>query len=127
MSLMTITILLLIGFVSGVASGLLGIGGGVLIVPGLVYLARFSQHAAIGTSLAILLLPVGLAAVFEFYRQGNVDFKAALIVAASLFMGAWFGAIIANHVSGHVLRLIFGVLLTALGFYMIFDAIRRLF
>ena len=82
MNLPSITLLLMIGLVSGTASGLFGIGGGVLIVPALLYWAGFSKHAAIGTSLAILLPPVGLAAVIEYYRHGNVDLKAAFIVAA---------------------------------------------
>ena len=126
MTLSSITLLLLIGLVSGVASGLFGIGGGVLIVPGLIYLAGFSQHAATGTSLAVLLPPVGLAAVIEYYRHGNVDFKAALIVAAALFVGGWFGAVIANHVAGPYLRLAFGFFVVGLGFYLIFGALRRL-
>src|SRR6185295_5410711 len=66
--------LVLIGLVSGLASGVFGIGGGVLIVPGLIYLAGFTQHRATGTSLAVLLPPVGLAATIEYYRHGNVDF-----------------------------------------------------
>lgn len=126
MNLSSITLLLMIGFVSGIASGLFGVGGGILIVPGLIYLAGFSQHAATGTSLAILLPPVGLAAVIEYYRHGNVDLKAAAIVAVALFIGAWFGAAIANHVAGPYLRLAFGVFVVAMGFYLVFGALRRL-
>ena len=126
MTLSLIILLLLIGFVSGVASGLFGIGGGVLIVPGLVYLAGLSQHAATGTSLAILLPPVGLAAVLEYYHHGNVNLKAALIVAAALFVGGWLGAVIANRVSGPYLRLAFGIFVVSLGFYLVFGALRRL-
>ncbi|WP_446812244.1 sulfite exporter TauE/SafE family protein (plasmid) [Methylomonas sp. 2BW1-5-20] len=119
--------LLVIGLISGVASGLFGIGGGVLIVPALVYLAGFSQHAAIGTSLAILLPPVGLAAVIEYYRHGNVDIKAALIVAVALFLGGWIGAVIADHVPEIQLRLAFGVFVVMLGIYLITTALRRMF
>lgn len=126
MTLSSISLLLMIGLVSGVASGLFGIGGGVLIVPGLIYLAGYSQHAATGTSLAVLLPPVGLAAVIEYYRHGNVDLKAALIVAAALFVGGWFGAVIANHAAGPYLRLAFGIFVMALGFYLIVGALRRL-
>lgn len=126
MSLSSITLLLIIGFVSGIASGLFGVGGGILIVPGLIYLAGFSQHAATGTSLAILLPPVGLAAVIEYYRHGNVDWIAAAIVAVALFIGAWFGAAIANQVAGPYLRLAFGVFVVAMGFYLVFGALRRL-
>ena len=126
MTLSSISLLLMIGFVSGVASGLFGVGGGILIVPGLIYLAGYSQHAATGTSLAILLPPVGLAAVIEYYRHGNVDLKAALIVAGALFVGGWCGAVIANHVAGPYLRLAFGIFVVAMGFYLIFGALRRL-
>jgi len=98
-------------------------GGGVLIVPALLYWAGFSQHAAIGTSLAILLPPVGLAAVIEYYRHGNVDLKAAYIVAAAFFVGDWFGAVIANDVAGAHLRLVFGIFVVALGIYLVFDAL----
>ncbi len=83
----SIFLLLLIGLFSGVASGFFGIDGGILTVPGLVYFAGFSQQAATGTSLAILLPPVGLAAVIEYYRHGNVDLKSAFIVAIALFAG----------------------------------------
>ena len=126
MTLSLIILLLMIGFASGIASGLFGIGGGVLIVPGLVYLAGFSQHAATGTSLAILLPPVGLAAVLEYYHHGNVDLKAAFLVAAALFVGGWLGAVIANRISGPYLRLAFGIFVVALGFYLVFGALRRL-
>jgi uncharacterized membrane protein YfcA len=126
MNLPPTVFLLLIGLAAGIAAGVFGIGGGVLIVPGLVYFLGFSQQAATGTSLAILLPPVGIAAVIEYYRHGNVDLKAALIVAAALLVGAWFGAVFANHIKGPYLRLAFGVFVVVLGFYMVFGALRRL-
>jgi uncharacterized membrane protein YfcA len=126
MNFPSITLLLMIGLVSGTASGLFGIGGGVLIVPALLYWAGFSQHSAIGTSLAILLPPVGLAAVIEYYRHGNVDLKAAFIVAAAFFVGGWFGAVIANDVAGAHLRFVFGIFVVALGIYLVFDALHQL-
>lgn len=126
MNVSSTMLLLVIGFVSGIASGLFGIGGGVLIIPALVYWAGFSQHAATGTSLAILLPPVGLAAVIEYYRHGNVDLKTAFIVAFALFLGGWFGAIIANHVAGPYLRLTFGVFVMCLGMYLVYEALRKL-
>jgi len=119
-------LLLLIGLFSGIAAGLFGIGGGVLIVPALVYLAGFSQHAAIGTSLAILLPPVGLAAVLEYYRHGQVNLKAALIVAVALFVGGWLGAILANRIPGPSLKLAFGIFVMGLGIYLVFGALRQM-
>jgi uncharacterized membrane protein YfcA len=118
--------LVLIGLVSGLASGVFGIGGGVLIVPGLIYLAGFTQHRATGTSLAVLLPPVGLAATLEYYRHGNVDFRAALIVAALVFVGGWLGALLANRVAGPYLRLAFGIFIVALGVSLVVGAFKRL-
>jgi uncharacterized membrane protein YfcA len=126
MNLLSTVFLLLIGIVAGVASGLFGIGGGVLIVPGLVFLLGYSQHSATGTSLAILLPPVGIAAVLEYYHHNNVDLKAAFIVAAALLVGAWFGALLANHIKDAYLRLAFGIFVVGIGLYVIFGALRRL-
>ena len=126
MNPLAITLLLVIGLVAGVASGLFGIGGGVLIVPGLVLVLGFSQLAATGTSLAVLLPPVGIAAVIEYYRHGNVDLRAAFIVAAALLAGAWVGALMANHLKEGYLRLAFGIFVVCLGLYIVFGALRRL-
>jgi uncharacterized protein len=122
----TIILLTGIGFISGIASGLFGVGGGVLVVPALIYILGYSQHMATGTSLAILLPPVGLAAVLEYYRNGYVDIKAALIVAIALFAGGWMGAVLANHMSGPYLRLAFGIFVMITGIYLIFGAMHRL-
>jgi uncharacterized membrane protein YfcA len=119
-----IVLMLLIGLFAGIVSGVFGIGGGIIIVPALIYLAKFSQHAAIGTSLAILLPPVGLWAVLEYYRHGNVDLKAALIVALAFMAGGWIGAHLANHISGHLLKLMFGIFVVGIGGYLIFDAVK---
>jgi hypothetical protein len=116
----------IIGMCGGVASGLFGIGGGIVIVPALVYWSGFSQHKATGTSLAVLLPPVGLAATLEFYRNGYVDLKAAMIIAATVFIGAWGGAFLANQMRGPHLRLIFGVFLTGVGAYLVYGACKRL-
>jgi uncharacterized protein len=116
----------LIGGLGGVAAGLFGLGGGVVVVPALIYWAGFSQHQANGTSLAVLLPPIGLAAVLEYYRHGNVDLPAAALIAASLFVGAWGGALIANRMREEYLRLSFGVFVCVLGAYLVFGACRRL-
>ena len=109
------------------ARSIFGIGGGIIIVPALIYLTKFSQHAAIGTSLAILLPPIGLFAVLDYYRHGNVDLKAALIVAVTFMIGGWIGAHLANHIiSGHVLKLLFGIFVLGIGGYLIFDALKSM-
>lgn len=115
-----------IGLVAGVLSGVFGIGGGVVIVPALIYLAGFTQHRATGTSLAVLLPPIGLGAVWEYYRHDNVNVQAAMIVAGAVFAGGWLGAVVANRVSGPYLRLAFGLFVVSLGVYLLFGAFRRL-
>jgi uncharacterized membrane protein YfcA len=121
-----VLLLVAIGLFAGVLSGVFGIGGGVVIVPALIYLAGFRQHVATGTSLAVLLPPVGAAAVVEYYRHGNVNLYAAAIIAASLTVGGWFGAVIANRMGGPLLRLAFGIFVLTLGVYLIVGASRRL-
>ena len=119
-------LLLLIGLAAGVLSGIFGIGGGVIIVPALVYILHFSMHKATGTSLAVLLPPIGLAAVLEYYRHGFVDMRAAIVIALAAIVGAGIGAIVANRLSGPVLRLLFGLFVTGMGVYLIYGALRRL-
>lgn len=115
---------LAIGLVAGIASGLFGLGGGVLIVPALVLFLGFSQELSVGTSLAVLLPPVGLAAVVEYYHQGNVNLKAAILIALGLFVGAWWGSLVAHKMGGAWLKLAFGVFLIGLGVEMIVSSLK---
>ena len=115
-----------IGLVAGLLSGVFGIGGGVVIVPALIYWAGFTQHRATGTSLAVLLPPIGFAAMWEYYRHDNVNVRAAMIIAVAVFVGGWLGAVIANRVSGPYLRLAFGMFVVVLGMYLMVGAFRRL-
>lgn len=107
-----------IGIVAGLTSGFFGIGGGIIIIPALVYCAGFSQMTAIGTSLAILLPPVGLMAAIEYYKHGHVDIRAALIIAACLFVTAWISSIFANKLPQNTVKFMFGVFVTGIGVYM---------
>ncbi|KAA0256075.1 sulfite exporter TauE/SafE family protein [Acidobacteria bacterium ACD] len=118
--------LVAIGVLGGLFAGLFGVGGGIVIVPGLIYWAGFTQHRATGTSLAVLLPPIGLAATLEYYRHGNVDVRAAVILAATMFGGAWAGAHFANRMAGPHLRLLFGLFVTGLGLYLVYGACKRL-
>jgi uncharacterized protein len=95
---------LLIGLVAGVMSGLFGIGGGIVIGPGLILLAGFIPVMATGTSLAALILPVGLLGAMEYYKRGHINIGASLWIALGLFVGAWFGAKIAQSLSGPTLQ-----------------------
>jgi uncharacterized membrane protein YfcA len=115
-----------IGLAAGILSGVFGIGGGVIIVPALIYLAGFRQHSATGTSLAVLLPPIGIGAMWEYYRHGNVDLRVAMIMAVAVFAGGWIGALVANRVAGPYLRLAFGLFVVVLGVSLIFGASRRL-
>jgi uncharacterized membrane protein YfcA len=120
------TLFVVIGVMGGIASGLFGIGGGVVIVPALIYWGGFSQHRATGTSLAVLLPPVGLAATLEYFRHGNVELSAAVVLAAAMFVGGYLGAFIANRVEGPTLRLAFGLFISGVGVYLIVSACQRL-
>src|SRR5437763_14778461 len=99
----------LIGLVAGVVSGLFGVGGAIVIIPGRVLVAKLPQHTANGTSLAALLLPVGLLGAWEYYRRGQVSVPYAAIIAVGLFSGALLGAKLAGTVWGVPLRRAFGV------------------
>ncbi len=121
-----IIILISIGLAAGIMSGMLGLGGGLIIVPALVYIMGLSQQTAMGTSLAILLPPVGLGAVVEYYRNGHVDIRAALIIAVALFLGAWLSSYFANKIPEVVMRLVFGVFVLILGIAIIVDTVKKL-
>ena len=109
---------ILIGTGAGVLAGLFGIGGGVIIVPALLYLARMSQLTATGTSLGALLLPVGALGAWEYYRTGNLDVRAALVIAIGLFFGAFFGAKLAHMLTAVHLRRAFAVFLVLIALRM---------
>lgn len=115
-----------IGLVAGVTSGVFGIGGGLVIIPMLIYFLHFTQHRATGTSLAIMLPPIGLAATLEYWRHGNVDFRAAIAIGATMFVGGWLGSMVANKVPGPQLRMAFGVFVIGVGIYLIYGAAKRL-
>ncbi len=108
---MTWLLVALLGLVAGVVSGLFGVGGAIVIIPGLVLVAKLSQHTANGTSLASLLLPVGLLGALEYYRRGEVNIPYAIIIAAGLFIGALVGAKLAGTLSDVTLRRAFGAFL----------------
>lgn len=117
---------LMIGLAAGLSAGLFGVAGGVLIVPALTFLAGFTQERATGTSLAVLLPPVGILAVIEYYRHGEVDMKAGLIIAFGLVLGAWFGAMGAHKVSETWLKMAFGLFVVAVGVWIVVAALRGL-
>jgi len=117
---MTTFLGLLLGVAIGVISGLVGIGGGALLIPALIYWFGMNQHKAQGTSLATLLAPIGIFAFWEYYRSGNVDVKLAILLAIGFAIGGFFGGFWAQHLSGLVLRRSFAVLLMVLAVKMMF-------
>jgi hypothetical protein len=120
MTITTILILIVIGVVAGMLSGLIGIGGGIVIVPALVFTLGFSQLKAQGTSLGILLLPVGVLAVMQYYKQGYVDVKVVLIVSLSFLVGGLLGSKIALSVSEGVVKKFFAIILILIAIKMLF-------
>jgi uncharacterized protein len=114
-----IILYIVLGLAAGIAGGFLGIGGGVVIVPVLVYIFGFSQHQAQGTTLALMTPPIGLLAALKYYQDGNVDIKIAIFVCLGFFVGGLLGAYLVAPVSEHTLRKIFGIFLLAISLKMI--------
>lgn len=104
---------LLIGLAAGVLSGVFGIGGGIVIVPALVFLAQMAQKTATGTSLAALLLPVSALGAWQYYKAGALDVRAALLIAPGLAVGAFIGATIALQFPSRELQRAFAIFLVA--------------
>ncbi len=120
MSAATILILLAIGLVAGVLSGMIGIGGGIVMVPAMVYFLGLDQHTAQGTSLAMMLLPVGILGVYNYYNQGNVEVKHALVLAITFVVGGYFGSKYSLSVDQSLLKKIFGGIMMLVALKMIF-------
>jgi uncharacterized membrane protein YfcA len=110
---------LLIGLMAGFVSGALGVGGGIIIVPSLILFLGFSQHMAQGTSLAILLLPTGILAVMQYYKNGYVDFKVALILMILFVVGAYLGSLVSTNIPDKMLKKIFGIFMLLVSIKMI--------
>jgi uncharacterized membrane protein YfcA len=115
-----ILLYLLLGLVAGTLSGLIGIGGGVLIVPALIFLFGLSQHQAQGTTLALLVPPIGFLAAWTYYQQGYVDLKIAALICIGFFFGGLLGAKFATKLSDIALERVFGVALLLISLKMIF-------
>ena len=109
----------IIGVVAGMASGLIGIGGGIIVIPCLVYLLGFSQHMAQGTTLAMLVPPIGFFAVWVYYKQGYVNLPVAAVICLGFVLGGYLGAKFAVGLSEVVLRKTFAVSLMAVAGYML--------
>lgn len=119
MSIYTLLILILIGVLAGCLAGIVGIGGGIVIIPLLMLLLGLGQHEAQGTSLAIMLPPIGILAVWNYHKAGFVEWKFALIIAIAFVLGGYFGSRWAVLVNTQTLRKIFGILMLIGGIKLI--------
>ena len=120
MDTQTILIIIMVGVAAGILSGLVGVGGGIIIVPSLVYFIGFSQKTAQGTSLAMIMLPVGIFGVMQYYKQGHVDFKIVGMLAIGFLAGSFFGSKIAMSISQETLKKVFAVLMILIACKMLF-------
>ena len=109
MDIQTLLLLLCIGLLAGIASGFVGIGGGMIIVPALVFGLGLNQHMAQGTSLAMMIPPIGILAVMSYYKAGQIQLEYAGILALTFVLGAWMGSKWALRINPSVVRLIFGL------------------
>lgn len=116
----TLLILVILGMITGFLAGMLGIGGGLIVIPALVMIMGMSQQAAQGTSLAMMLPPIGIIAAYNYYKAGHVDIKIALILALMFIIGSYFGSKIAVKLSQELLKKIFGVFLLLVAIKMLF-------
>lgn len=121
MNTMTFVILVLIGLVAGVLGGLFGIGGGLIIVPALIYFAGFGEHEAIGTSLAVLLPPIGLFAAYNYYVSGYINIRYALIIAVAFMVASYFSSKLTINLPENFVRKGFSIFLLLIAIKMFFS------
>jgi uncharacterized membrane protein YfcA len=119
MTLQTILLLSLIGLFAGILSGFVGVGGGVIIVPALVFFLGLTQHEAQGTSLFVLMMPVVALAVLNYWKAGNVNWKFALIIATTFLVGGFIGSKLSLRLSPGLVKLIFGIFMAYVSFKLI--------
>lgn len=117
---MNVVLLIVIGLVAGLLGGLLGIGGAVVIIPALVLLLGYSQYAAQGTTLLMLVMPVSSVAAWYYYKSGYVDARAAIVLGVMFLVGSFFGAKLATHIPVEILKKIFAMILIVIAVKMLF-------
>ena len=120
MEISTILLLTIIGLIVGFFGGMFGVGGGVILIPALVYIIGMEQHTAQGTSVAILLPPIGIVAAYTYYKAGHVNIKYAIIIAITFIIGSYFGSKLAVHLPDQVSKRIFAVILFLISIRMFF-------
>lgn len=119
MTVNEIIILIIIGLSAGIVSGLLGVGGAIIMVPALILFMGLTQHQAQGTSLSVLIFPVGFLAFWNYYKHGYVNFKIAIIIMLAFFVGGYLGSLVAVRIPERPLKIFFGILIIIMGARMI--------
>lgn len=114
-----LVLLCLTGILAGFIAGGMGVGGGIIIVPAMVFFFGMTQHEAQGTSLAVLLPPISLLAVLKYHREGYINYKFALVLAIAFFLGSYLGGLFAVQLPARTLKKLFGVLMLIAGMKMI--------
>ena len=127
MELSTLLILLAVGIIAGIASGFVGIGGGLIIVPALVYFIGLDQHTAQGTSLAMMLPPIGIMAAMNYHSEESIEWYYSGVLAITFIVGAWLGSKWSLNLSPTVVRLVFGAIMLYASFTMIYKSVKELF
>lgn len=120
MGINELLLLVLIGLLGGIVSGTMGVGGGIIVVPALVFFLGYSQHLAQGTSIAVLLPPTGIAAAIAYHKRGFMDLKVAGILIVVFVLGSYLGSLISFELPEKVLKRVFGT-------FMLFVALRMIF
>jgi uncharacterized membrane protein YfcA len=120
MTIQTIIILAVTGLMAGILSGFVGVGGGIIIVPSLVFLLGMSQHSAQGTSLFVLCLPVVFLALFNYWKEGQVNWKFGLIIAITFLIGGFVGSKLSLKLSPSLVQIIFGLIMAYVSFRLLF-------
>jgi len=120
MDIQTILIIIMVGVAAGMLGGLVGVGGGIIIVPALVYILGMDQKTAQGTSLGLIMLPVGIFGVMQYYKQGHVDFRIVGILAVGFMAGSFFGSRIALSLPQETIKKIFAILMILIAIKILF-------
>lgn len=127
MTIQTIIILVLIGLFAGIASGFIGVGGGIVIVPALMYLLGLTQHEAQGTSLLLMLPPIGILAVMNYYKADAVNISYGVVIACTFVVGAYLGSKLSLRLSPATVKLIFGAVMLYVAVRMVYSGYKGTF
>lgn len=127
MDVSTFIVLMFIGILAGVVSGFIGVGGGIVVVPLLIFFLGLSQHQAQGTSLALMLPPITILACFNYYKTGNLNISYAVVLALFFIIGGYYGSKLSLRLSPDVVKFVFGLIMLYVAVRMVWSSSRQLF